>query len=118
MYLLYQYVKRLIKLAVIIIMQYYCYELHTKYVLSIILLWKLSPHVNEINLYYQCGVRHNRSSTEQIICIRKILEIKWEYNETVHQLFIDFKKAYYSVRRELLYNIYRVWGTHETSQVD
>jgi hypothetical protein len=26
--------------------------------------------------------------------IRQILEKKWEYNETVHQLFIDFKKAY------------------------
>jgi hypothetical protein len=30
---------------------------------------------------------------------------KWEYNETVHQPFIDFKKAYDSVRREVLYNI-------------
>jgi hypothetical protein len=30
---------------------------------------------------------------------------KWEYNEAVHQLFIDFKKAYDSVRREVLYNI-------------
>jgi hypothetical protein len=30
---------------------------------------------------------------------------KWEDNETVHQLFIDFKKAYDSVRREVLYNI-------------
>jgi hypothetical protein len=30
---------------------------------------------------------------------------KWEYNVTVHQLFIDFKKAYDSVRREVLYNI-------------
>jgi hypothetical protein len=28
-----------------------------------------------------------------------------KYNETVHQLFIDFKKAYNSVRREVLYNI-------------
>jgi hypothetical protein len=33
---------------------------------------------------------------------------KWEYNDTVHQLFIDFKKAYDSVRL----------GTHETSQAD
>jgi hypothetical protein len=35
------------------------------------------------------------------------------------QLFIDFKKTYDSVRREVLYNIlieFRV--THETSQVD
>ena len=30
---------------------------------------------------------------------------KWEYSEPVHQLFIDFKKAYDSVRREVLYNI-------------
>jgi hypothetical protein len=37
-------------------------------------------------------------------CIRQILEKKWEYNETVHQLFVDFKKAYDSVRREVLYN--------------
>jgi hypothetical protein len=29
----------------------------------------------------------------------------WAYSETVHQLFIDFKKAYDSVRREVLYNI-------------
>jgi hypothetical protein len=30
---------------------------------------------------------------------------KWEYNEIVHQLFIDFKIAYDSVRRAVLYNI-------------
>jgi hypothetical protein len=30
---------------------------------------------------------------------------KWEYNGTVHQLFIDFKKAYDSIKREVLYNI-------------
>jgi hypothetical protein len=40
-----------------------------------------------------------------MFCIRKILEKKWEYNEAVHQLFVDFKKAYDSVRREVLYNI-------------
>jgi hypothetical protein len=33
-----------------------------------------------------------------------------EYNETVHQLFIDFKKAYDSVRREILYNILIEFG--------
>jgi purine nucleoside phosphorylase len=35
---------------------------------------------------------------------------KWEYNEIVHQLFIDFKKAYDSVMRELLYNIFIDFG--------
>ena len=45
-----------------------------------------------------------------IFCIRQILEKKWEYNEAVHQLFIDFKKAYDSVRREVLYNILIEFG--------
>jgi len=35
---------------------------------------------------------------------------KWEYNEAVHQLFIDFKKAYDSVRMEVLYNILIEFG--------
>jgi hypothetical protein len=48
-----------------------------------------------------------------------ILEKKWEYNETVHQLFKHFKKAYDSARREVLYNILiRVWNPHEISQAD
>jgi hypothetical protein len=30
---------------------------------------------------------------------------KWKYTEEVHHQFVDFKKAYYSVRREI-YNIF------------
>jgi hypothetical protein len=29
---------------------------------------------------------------------------KWDYNKTVHQLFVDFKKAQESVRRVVLYS--------------
>ena len=39
-----------------------------------------------------------------------MLEKNWECNEAVHQLFIDFKKAYDSVRREVLYNILMEFG--------
>jgi hypothetical protein len=35
---------------------------------------------------------------------------KWEYNETVHQLFIAFSNAYDSFRREVLYNILLEFG--------
>jgi hypothetical protein len=49
-------------------------------------------------------------STQQVDYRSYILHLsntrkKWEYNEAVDQLFIDFKKAYDSVRREVLYNI-------------
>jgi hypothetical protein len=39
-----------------------------------------------------------------------MLEKKWEYNGTVHQLCIDFKKAYDSVRSEVLYSILLEFG--------
>jgi hypothetical protein len=47
--------------------------------------------------------------------VGQFLTCSWEYSEIVHQLFIDFKKACDSVRREVLYNILIVWGTHETN---
>jgi hypothetical protein len=44
---------------------------------------------------------------------------KWEYNKAVHQLFIDFKKAYGSVRKEALYNILTESGNpNETGKAD
>jgi len=45
------------------------------------------------------------STIDHIFCIPQKLEKKWEYSEPVHQLFIDFKQAYDSVRREVLYKI-------------
>ena len=50
------------------------------------------------------------STIDHIFCIRQILGKKWEYNEEVHQLFIDFKKAYGSVTREILYKILIEFG--------
>jgi hypothetical protein len=44
-------------------------------------------------------------TNDHLFCIRQILEKIREYNEAVNQLFVDFKKAYDSVSREVLYNI-------------
>jgi hypothetical protein len=56
------------------------------------------------------GLLRNRSTVDQIFCIRPILENKREYDETEHQLFIGFKKAYDLVIREVLYNILIEFG--------
>jgi sorting nexin-29 len=79
-------------------------------ILSNILLSRLIPYADEIIGDHQCGFRRNRSSTDQIFYIRQILEKMWVYNGTVHQLFIDFKKAYDSVWREALYNVLIEFG--------
>jgi sorting nexin-29 len=78
--------------------------------LSNILLSRLIPYAEEIMEDHQCGFRRNRSTTDHIFCIRQKNKKKWEHNEAVHQLFIDFKKAYDSVRREALYNIFIEFG--------
>jgi hypothetical protein len=79
-------------------------------IVSNILLCRLIPYAEKIIGNHQSGVRRNRSTTDQIFYIRQILEKKWEYNGTVHQLFIDFKKAYDSIRREALNNILIEFG--------
>jgi len=79
-------------------------------ILSNILLSRLITYAEEFIGDHQCGVRRNRSTTDHIFCIRQIIQKKLEYNETVHQLFIDFKRAYDSVRMEVLFNILIEFG--------
>ena len=47
-----------------------------------------------------------------------MLEKKWEYNGTVHPLFIDFKNVYDSVEREVLYNILTEFGIFEIGIIE
>ena len=79
-------------------------------ILSNVLLSSLTSYAEEIIGDHQCGFRHDRSTTDHMCCICQIHEKKWEYNETVHQLFIDFRTAYDSVRREVLCNIIIEFG--------
>jgi len=53
---------------------------------------------------------HNGSTTNLIFRICHVLEKKWKYNEELHQLFMDLKTAYDSVRRDVFYSILIVFG--------
>ena len=83
--------KKGIKQIVITIGAYHYCLLRT--VLSNILLSRLIPYVEEGIRDHQCGFRRNRSTNDHIFCICQILKKKWEYNEAVHQLCIDFKEG-------------------------
>jgi hypothetical protein len=89
----------------------YAFEFITSYKILSNILSRLSPYIDEIIWDHQRGLRCNGSTTDETFCVCQITwRKKWEYNETVHQLFVDFKKAYDSVRREVLYNIHIEYG--------
>ena len=60
-------------------------------VLSTVLLWSLTPFAEVIKIIgdRQCEFLRHGSTTGHIFCIRQTLGKIWEYNEAVHQLFID-----------------------------
>jgi hypothetical protein len=105
---LYLFIRRVIKQIAVIIEAYH-FGNHIQ-ILSNILLSRLTPYAEEIIGEHQGGFRRNRSTADHILCIRHILEKKREYNEAVHQLFIDFNKDYDSVSRQFLYNILSEFG--------
>jgi hypothetical protein len=45
-----------------------------------------------------------KSTTCHVFCIRQILEKRGEYKKAVHQLFIEFKIAYYSETTKVMHN--------------
>jgi hypothetical protein len=73
-----------------------------------ITLSKLTLYVDEIIRDLQRGFQNNRSTVDYIFCIHQLLEKKWKW--TVPQLFIDFKTAYNSPKKKVLYNIHTEFG--------
>ena len=77
-----------------------------------ILLSRSTPYADEIIGEYQCGFRRNRSTIDHIFSIRQI------HNKDICQLFIDFEKAYDSIKRESLYDILIKFGVPKKSWLD
>ncbi|KAE8738306.1 hypothetical protein FOCC_FOCC016216 [Frankliniella occidentalis] len=65
---------------------------------------RLAPYANRLVGEYQCGFRPNRSTTDQIVLLRTLLEHRWEAGRDTYLLFVDFAKAYDCVHRTSLYN--------------
>lgn len=74
-------------------------------ILSGVLFHRLRPIEESFVGEYQAGFREGRSTTDQMFTLRQILDKFREYNLQTHHLFIDFKAAYDSVKRNELWQI-------------
>jgi hypothetical protein len=59
---------------------------------------------------HQAGFRTGKSTMDQIFTVKNLLEKVWEHNVETHQIFVDFQKAYDSIRRDKLYAIMAHFG--------
>jgi len=79
--------------------------------LSNFLLSMLTPYAEEIIGDHQGGFWHNMSTTVHIFCTSQIPEKNGNKMKQCISYFRDFKKAYDSAKREVLYNILIEYGT-------
>ena len=80
--------------------------LNTAYkILSVILFERLKPYLSSIIGPYQCGFRPGKSTVDQMFTLRIL-----EKTHDTHYLFIDFKQAYDSIRRDKILSAMYVLG--------
>ena len=58
----------------------------------------------------QAGFRRNRGCIDQILTLRNIIEQSIEWNEQININFIDFKKAFDSLNRSVIWKILKKYG--------
>ena len=77
------------------------------------LLNRIRPHLDDKLRPNQCGFRENRSTIEQILALRRILEGVNEKNLSAIVTFIDFKKAFDTIHRGKMLKILKAYGIPE-----
>ena len=77
------------------------------------LLNRIRPEVDKILRKNQNGFKTNRSTTCQILTIRRIIEGANENNLTATLLFIDFSKTFDSIHRGKMAEILKAYGIPE-----
>jgi len=74
-------------------------------ILSYCILDRIKPLAKNSLGDYQGRFRENKSTIDQIFIIRQLAQKTWEFDQELHSLFADFKKAYDSINRENIYKI-------------
>ena len=76
----------------------------------------IEPKIDNILRKNQNGFRRNRSTTSQILTIRKIMEGVQAKNQQATLLLVDFIKAFDSIHRGKMERILRAYGKPEENR--
>jgi reverse transcriptase-like protein len=77
-------------------------------------LYKRIEHVVEPKLHEaQCGFRKGRGCVDQIFSLKECLSMARQKDKSVYMCFVDLRKAYDSVNRELLWTVMKEYGVSE-----
>ena len=74
------------------------------------LLNRIRPHLDDKLRPNQCGFREKRSTTEQILALRRIIEGIEDKNLSAVVTFIDFKKAFDTIHQGKMIKILKAYG--------
>ena len=78
-----------------------------------VLLLRVRDHVDPILRNNQAGFRSGRSCSQQIHILRRIIEAFGNYQLPLTVTFIDFKKAFDSINRSVMFAVLRHYGIPE-----
>jgi hypothetical protein len=62
---------------------------------------------------YQCGFRKNKSVMDHVFKLKQIMDNSIEQNLLLYMLFVDFKKAYETIKKEKAYDAMREMAIKE-----
>ena len=79
-----------------------------------ILLNRIRPNLDPLLRKNQAGFRPGCSCTQQIHILRRIMEGFREQQLPLIVTFVDFKKAFDSINRSVMFSVLRHYGTPET----
>jgi sorting nexin-29 len=71
---------------------------------------RLKPYVEKVTGSYQCGFREGKPTTDQIHTLHQVLQRTREFKIDTYHLFIDFKAAYDSIKRDKLLSAMQEFG--------
>ena len=75
-----------------------------------LLLNRLVPAVDPLLRNNQNGFRGGRSTISQILALRRIIEEMKRLDKDFTICFVDFRKAFNSINREVMFNILPLYG--------